>query len=354
VLTTTDGGQSWETTSLVEGTYTCMYFADADHGCALGYNDSSFIMVTEDGGESWQLPNHPKALRLNSTYFHDADIGWAAGITNGNNYQLGTDDGGQTWLPQSTIYVQGAELFSVHFRDAQSGNACGAQGAFFITNSGGNNWALNIDIPSLGEDLYDLYNWGMFTGCVVGTSGTALYTTNRWSGYTETNTNTTETLYAVSGAPTTNKLWAAGANGTIIHTPNYMLGWTTQASGTAEDLLDIQMLDENNGWAVGKNGTILQYVTGTGFQDNVFTGFRIYPNPTSGQLTLVLNLPERQPVKMEICDLHGRVVTAALNETLSSGTHLVDIDASQLPEGIYFARLQAGKTTLTRKITKLD
>jgi hypothetical protein len=44
------------------------------------------------------------------------------------------------------------------------------------------------------------------------------YTTDRWSDYFETNTNTTEALFAVSVAPT-NKLWAAGANGTIITPP---------------------------------------------------------------------------------------------------------------------------------------
>jgi hypothetical protein len=96
------------------------------------------------------------------------------GITDGMNYQIGTVDGGQTWVSQSSIFVQNAELFSVHFRDSQFGNACGADGAFFYTGNGGSNWGLNIAIPYLDVSLYDLCNWGMFTGCAVGTSGTAI------------------------------------------------------------------------------------------------------------------------------------------------------------------------------------
>jgi hypothetical protein len=65
LLSTEDGGLSWETTSLVEGTYTSLCFSDIYHGCALGYNDSSLMMMTDNGGDSWQMQGHPRALRLN-------------------------------------------------------------------------------------------------------------------------------------------------------------------------------------------------------------------------------------------------------------------------------------------------
>ncbi|MCK4407477.1 MAG: T9SS type A sorting domain-containing protein, partial [Bacteroidales bacterium] len=54
--------------------------------------------------------------------------------------------------------------------------------------------------------------------------------------------------------------WAVGKNGTIL----YFNGteWSEQTSGTTKDLCSVNFIDATNGWAVGKNGTIL-YFNGT-------------------------------------------------------------------------------------------
>jgi photosystem II stability/assembly factor-like uncharacterized protein len=355
LISTTNGGQSWQTSALGNGTFTSVYFPDADNGYITGYEDSSFIMKTGDGGQSWQYAEHPKALRLNDVYFSDTEHGWAVGIRNGVNYVLYTADGGQEWASQSSILVQEAELNSVSFRDNTSGSTCGADGAFFVTNSGGvSGWAVDISIPSLGVDLYDVYNWGMFTGCAVGSDGTALYTTNWWSSYVETNTNTTATLHGVSGDPVTNKLWAAGEGGTIIYTSNYLLGWITQPTGTTENLNSIDMIDDELGWAVGDNGTILRYGTGTGTDEMNIPGsgiqVRIYPNPGRGIYNLQFTNCNLQPVSVTIYDFHMHKMAAFPDARMQAGDHIMQLDLKGLPEGVYLLKSRVGNETISRKI----
>jgi photosystem II stability/assembly factor-like uncharacterized protein len=299
-----------------------------------------------------------KGEHLNDVFFSDTDHGWTVGIKDNLNYILHTLDGGQNWTDQSGPFVQGAELQSISFRDNNSGSTCGDAGAFFITNSGGNSWALEISIPSLGVDINCVKNWGMFNGCAVGGNGTALYSINKWSSYAETTTNTGEDLLAVSADPLTNKLWAAGKNGTIIYTSNYLLGWITQPTGTTDDLADIYMIDENNGWAVGKNGTILWFGENTELDEfnsrPSVLKVDIFPNPTRGIFDIEFSINNGQYVTVAIFDVHGREMMRLLDAELPAGDHVVKTNMIGLPEGVYLCKLAAGKRQLaTRKILKI-
>lgn len=349
LLITQNGGSSWQTVDVGEGTYTCVHFSDQSHGCITGYADSSLIMKTTNGGLDWTSIGHQKAHHLNNVYFHDNDIGWAVGIRDEKNYSLYTDDGGNTWTPQMDIFVMNAELYGVHFRDALNGNACGVGGAFFTTNSGGSTgWSMSISMPSLGVDLYSIYNWGMLNGCVVGSEGTALYTTNKWADYVETTTNTTQDLYGVSGAPGTNKIWACGEGGTIIHTPNYIFGWITQETPVNDHLNDIQMLDDENGWAVGNDGTILKYGVLPGIGEKEVTRLEVYPNPTRGIVDCRFSIFDCRYVKIVLFDLHGREISTIVEQELMPGEHSFTFNAGQLTPGVYFLKqLAVGPPSLS-------
>lgn len=51
--------------------------------------------------------------------------------------------------------------------------------------------------------------------------------------------------------------WAVGKNGVIINTRNGGANWYEQQSGTDNTIFDVDFVDRRNGWAVGNNGTIL-------------------------------------------------------------------------------------------------
>jgi hypothetical protein len=51
--------------------------------------------------------------------------------------------------------------------------------------------------------------------------------------------------------------WAVGKSGTVIHYDG--TAWSTVDAGTGDDLNSVSFTDANNGWAVGKGGTVLYY-----------------------------------------------------------------------------------------------
>ena len=78
-----------------------------------------------------------------------------------------------------------------------------------------------------------------------------------------------------------------------------------------------------------------------------------YPNPFNPSTTLAFDLPQSGPVDLVIYDVTGREVRTVLNSVLEAGRHQLAFDASDLPSGIYFARLTAQATTLTHKLLLL-
>jgi hypothetical protein len=55
-------------------------------------------------------------------------------------------------------------------------------------------------------------------------------------------------------------------------------------------------------------------------------------------------------VKLDVFDVTGRHVTTLINQTLQSGEHSAVFDGTELPSGIYFARLQVEHQQATQKL----
>jgi hypothetical protein len=78
-----------------------------------------------------------------------------------------------------------------------------------------------------------------------------------------------------------------------------------------------------------------------------------YPNPFNTQTTIRFILPEPQNVQLIIYDLLGRQVQMLIDGYLQAGSHSINFDASGLSSGVYFYRLQAGKTVETKRMVLL-
>jgi hypothetical protein len=80
-----------------------------------------------------------------------------------------------------------------------------------------------------------------------------------------------------------------------------------------------------------------------------------YPNPFNPSTTIQFALPafgarSRERVQLKIFDVLGRLAAIVLDEELPPGEHKVIFDASTLPSGVYFYRLQSEKFSQTRKL----
>jgi N-acetylmuramoyl-L-alanine amidase len=64
-----------------------------------------------------------------------------------------------------------------------------------------------------------------------------------------------------------------------------------------------------------------------------------YPNPFNPSTTIRFNLPERSRMKLVVYDLLGREVSVLKNDIMNAGTYSVNWNASNMPSGVYFAKL---------------
>ena len=78
-----------------------------------------------------------------------------------------------------------------------------------------------------------------------------------------------------------------------------------------------------------------------------------YPNPFNPTTVINYELPEAGKVIISIFDILGNEVKLLINEELPAGNYKVEFDATGLPSGIYFYRLQAGDFIKTRQMLLL-
>ncbi len=75
-----------------------------------------------------------------------------------------------------------------------------------------------------------------------------------------------------------------------------------------------------------------------------------YPNPFTDRTNLILDLPYRQSVRLEIHDALGRRVAVLVDEQLAAGRHELPVDASNWAAGLYFARVTADGHVITHRM----
>lgn len=101
-------------------------------------------------------------------------------------------------------------------------------------------------------------------------------------------------------------------------------------------------------------GEIYQSSIGTkvaGMEDQTAEfGVNVYPNPANEQLMVSLNLKESSTVNVEVLNTLGQVVYTS-NEGQLSGSKNLRINTSEMPAGVYFARVAVGQSTQTTKFT---
>jgi hypothetical protein len=100
-------------------------------------------------------------------------------------------------------------------------------------------------------------------------------------------------------------------------------------------------------------GVSISYVTGVENTEDVprtFTLKQNYPNPFNPTTTIEFEIPERVNVKLIVYDILAREISTLVDKELEPGKYKVDFDAKNLPSGVYFYRLEAGKFASVKKM----
>jgi hypothetical protein len=81
--------------------------------------------------------------------------------------------------------------------------------------------------------------------------------------------------------------------------------------------------------------------------------YQNFPNPFNPVTTIPFTVPTDAFVTLKIYDVIGREVQTIVSSLLQAGDYYPQWNASGMPSGVYFYRLQAGATTITRRMLVL-
>ena len=84
-----------------------------------------------------------------------------------------------------------------------------------------------------------------------------------------------------------------------------------------------------------------------------FALYQNYPNPFNPVTTIKYSIPEMSKVSLILFNLLGEKVTTLFNEEKTAGNYTIELNAANLPSGIYFYKLQAGDFVETKKMILL-
>lgn len=83
---------------------------------------------------------------------------------------------------------------------------------------------------------------------------------------------------------------------------------------------------------------------------NTIVLYQNYPNPFNPFTIIQYSIPSRSGVLLKVYDIIGNEIATLVNEEKENGVYNVGFDATALPSGVYFYKLQAGDFIETKKM----
>jgi photosystem II stability/assembly factor-like uncharacterized protein len=247
-----------------------IHFADSQTGWIGG--TAGTLLMTEDGGRTWNKSPSPVKDDIRDIYFRNARRGWLlcerdifGRDANSPTYILATNDGGKSWEQIDVEPGRERMLRLVPNSDRELMYALGEMGTF-----------LKASVDGKKFSRFRLSGYAMLTsgymldakrGIVVGGNGTIVVTENggvTWIPIFFSDSNSSgrmsklNSLFFLDSATG----WAVGNSGTALTTGNGGRTWTSLKIGTESDLNDVLFLDDKIGVTIGHNGTMLTTVDG--------------------------------------------------------------------------------------------
>ena len=190
-------------------------------------------------------------------------------------------------------------------------------------------------------------------------SGTTVVEPNMWSHIALTISETEIALY-LNGVVEDSRALAAPLTNLIVG-DGTIGSWTNpdvqrELTGMMEDvrIYDIG-LSEQEVLYLAKE-TVISDVAREENSSNIPETFDLsqnYPNPFNPITHISYSLAEDVKASLKVYDLQGREVFTVFNKRQQAGFYTVTYDASKLPSGVYFYRLEAGDEVFTKKMTLL-
>jgi hypothetical protein len=354
VSLSTDNGANWTTrfTGLPNNTG-----VEAMHACstmvlAAPNVPGAGVYASPIGGTAW-IPSRvgfPSNARIFALAASGADL-FAGGYI--GVYR--STDNGSSWSEANSglpadIFISDFAVSQPYLFASNSNRYSG--GVFRSTNSGGTWSRVNSGMTDTSVSALAVTGQGIFAGTP---SGVFISTNNgtSWSYASAGIAKPVTVLLAMDS-----NLFAGTLGSGIFHSTNNGMKWAGANVGLADSTI----------WALAVCGRYLfagmssgvwrrplsELVVSAGQVAEVppraFLLHQNYPNPFNPSTTIRYGLPERSHVSLAVYNTLGQQVAVLQNEEQEAGYHDVKFNASSLPSGVYFYRLQAGSYVETRKL----
>ncbi len=357
---TTNTGSNWYTNQITGGMQNPaeMHFINEQTGFVTGY--PSKMAKTTNRGFNWTTPNITFSNSTeNGTNF--TFLSEFTGYFTDSYKTFKTTDGGNNWTSVSNLGT--ASDFGLFFNDVNSGWMTNSAGLYKTTN-GAVNWVLQNTGVNITMTSVSFINYN--TGWISGVNGHILRTTNGSGVLAPIAPTLISPPNNSSGQGLTPLLdWDS-----ISTAVSYRLQLSADSTFGAT-LIDVQNITSsqyqvsagvlaNNVkyfWRVKASNiggespystvwnfrTALVGISHTGNETPVLHKlYNNYPNPFNPVTKIKFDIPEQSFTKLTIYDIIGKQVSVLVNRELNPGSYEAEFNASNLPSGVYFYKLQAG------------
>jgi len=290
-------------------------------------NSSNYLVGTEKGVyllphyyplSTWVpinagLPSAETKVRVFVEKDGEVFAGTNGGVFQMNGYDWVQKNTGLTNTNVTALASIGGFLFA--------GTSQGSIGGVYISSDNGNNWTLSLNDAWISSFL--TLGSNIFAGSV----GNGIWrSTNYGNTWTQINDGLGSGAYNVLSIGADDQYLFAGTVSSGI--------WRRPLSQVVTDISD----DVN-------------------LQPEIFSLEQNFPNPFNPSTKIRYSIPaaplslgEGQGVRLVIYDVLGNEVAALVNEEKPAGVYEVEFNASSLPSGVYFYKLQAGNFVETKKL----
>ena len=321
-------------------------------GRMLSSSASEYLLNTRPGGGSsittWRIDNGPTSPTL--TRVATVTVGTYAVPPNGR--QPGGSSVADGDCRTQDLVVQGATLYTAFSEKygSHSPKNSGAGCRYLEVSTGGSKLA-DISFNAPGVDRY-------YPAATVDASGNVFMVYNQSSSSQYASMYSTGINKSIGETGfETGALIKAGA-GTVTS------GRWGDYSGIANDFTNTGACWMFSGWAQS-NGAWGTHVASASFGvapvtqpqantlEEVAHTFALnanYPNPFNPSTVISFSLPTQSNTRLVVYNVIGQEVATLLNGMQSAGEHNVTFNASNLPSGVYYYKLEAAGTSQVQKM----
>lgn len=380
-------------------------FSSVDTGYAVGgdfFYNKPIMLQTTDGTTWFEITPDTMDKHLTDIKFAGDNI-YVSGF-GGRIYRYIPDS--SFWMPLETGTID--DIYNIQFVGDSSIFACGEKGTLLMSADSGNTWG-QLNVPSYAEteNFYSLDFSSIDLGYVVGANGTMLKVVDTGNLVQGIVTPVTTSLYDIDlHVYEEGKGYVVGANGVFLKLSQFQgadtiiqlhTGLTTPLNGVSCTALDSVYIAAENGvilfsefsgdslhrqfsntsnhlralyiqndtvaWVAGAGLTILKTTNGGGgayWPNDVEEielaepSFAVFPNPTSGKVSVEYELTGDAQVSLLLYDLAGRQMQVVFSQKQTPGIKRADFNVSGAHKGIYILILRINEFALSEKLIILD